>query len=85
MQENAIYCQYCGDDITLVGGEITTTRAVYCLGDNLGSICGMDASMNGDEPRLLVSQTHSPNNLQGAIISNMLVEYGPLEKKINKS
>jgi len=84
-----VYCQTCGSDITYDGGDVSSTGRIYCYGYKPGTDdrC-LDTDILVELQRkgvmMITYYDHeSPENVQKAIKTGSLKEFGPLESLPN--
>ncbi len=84
--EHSIYCQNCGRDITIEGGDVSSNKRIYCHGykDDGKSRCldrEMTDMINGKIPLdPIFFNYHDANEVQEAIKKCKLAKYSLLEE-----
>lgn len=82
-EQQEVYCQSCGNELTERGGDVTSSRKIYCHGDNgIHSACGVSAAFSGQETEMLSMNFYEPAEVQRAIMKNELTQFGPLEQTV---
>lgn len=85
-EQQAIYCQNCGKELTSVGGDVSDSGRIYCTVDDQSDGCGLKALYNGIEEMKqgLILNFYEPSQVQKAIRRKELIQFGPLERKVEE-
>ena len=84
-EQQATYCQNCGNELTERGGDIASSGKIYCHGDNgIETACVVKALFNGLETGTVVN-FYNPPEVQKAIRKRELTQFSPLERAVEDS
>lgn len=85
-EQEDIYCQNCGDDITEKGGDVTKSGNIYCTkykGDNSRD-CFVHAVFNGKESGFNLGTFYNADKVQRAIQDERVTSFDPLEMRVER-
>jgi len=82
-EQQEVYCQHCGSELTGRGADITNFGKIYCSGYNgVKNACILKVMLERREANVLVVNFHGPAEVQKAIRKRRLIEFGPLEQTV---
>ncbi len=82
-EQQDVYCQSCGNELTEKGGDVTGSGKIYCHGYNgVPFACGIKAMFSGQETEMMVMNFHEPAEVQRAIRKKELTKFGLLEQVV---
>ena len=82
-EQQGVYCQNCGNELTEKGGDVTNSGRIYCHGRaGVETSCLIPAMFNGKEQGIVFGNFYEPAQVQKAIRRGELIQFNPLEKAV---